>query len=396
MRTALTLLLATTLAGCAATPPAAPTPTAAAVSPAPATVAADRLRPITGAQVCAAVPKSLRVSLLPEDMFTDDLNWSNNVATPTVAWWRCNWHPGAPRSLSVVVEAYGTVSQTATEHAKQLFDKRKADAAKQAETPDWRAYTPPMTADHGDAAYSRTVTENGKSGSHDVEMVIRQGPWLITITYRGEERDGELPAEAELRRGADQIAEVFTAEMAKDPSTVAPDDSGPCRAISATDVTSAFFPSVTEVGGNGDADQTACTWQIRDGVVQPGGHCGSGMIQVGDIALRCGQLRIHVSDARRLYRRDLKAEFDFEAGIYAKDVPIKRLTGLGDRAFAVADQVRVLAGNRLITLTYDGTNVGGGPRDAPGYQKPDLDEAALRKSLIRTARSFVSGLSAHD
>ncbi|MFB4283684.1 hypothetical protein ACBJ59_50870 [Nonomuraea sp. MTCD27] len=77
-------------------------------------------------------------------------------------------------------------------------------------------------------------------------------------------------------------------------------------------------------------------------------------------------------------------------------MPIKRLTGLGDRAFAVADQVRVLAGNRLITLTYDGTNVGGGPRDAPGYQKPDLDEAALRKSLIRTARSFVSGLSAHD
>ncbi|SEG96056.1 hypothetical protein SAMN05444920_109265 [Nonomuraea solani] len=396
MRTALTLLLAATLAGCAATPSAAPTPTAAAVSQAPAPVAPDRLRPITGAQVCAAVPKSLRVSLLPEDMFTDDVNWSNNVATATVAWGECNWHRGAPRSLSVIVQAYGTVTQTATEHAKQLFDKSKAEAATQAEKPDRRAYTPPVTADHGDAAYRRTVTETSRSGSRDAEVVIRQGPWLITITYRGEERDGALPAEAELRRGADRFAEVFTAEMAKDPSTVAPDGDRPCGAISATDVTLAFFPSVTEVGGNGDADQTACTWEIRDGVVQADRPCGRGVMRLGDIASRCGQLRIHVSDARRLYRRDLKAQFDFEAGHYAKEVPIKRLTGLGDRAFAVAQEVRVLAGDRLIRFTYDGTNVGGGPRDAPGYQKPDLDEAALRKSLIRTARSFVSGLSAHD
>lgn len=84
------------------------------------------------------------------------------------------------------------------------------------------------------------------------------------------------------------------------------------------------------------------------------------------------------------------------AGRYAKAAPVKHLTGLGDRAFAVADQVHVLDGDYLIGLSYDGANTGGGVRDAPGYQEPRLDKAALRKSLIRIARVFVSGLSARD
>lgn len=402
MRIPLTLLLATTLAACTVTAPAAaPTPTAAAVSPTPTPVVPDQLRPITGAQVCAAVPEALRVSLVPGDMLSDEIAWSNNVATATQAWGRCEWYFGAPRSLNVTVQASGTVTQTATDHARQVFDESKADSAKLAEEPDddaW-SYTPPVAADHGDAAFSLMGTKTGRSGSRYAYMFIRQGPWLISIRYRGEELDGELPAEADLRRGADQVAEVFTAEMAKDPGTVAPNDSGLCGAISAADVTSAFFPSVTEVGSSGDADDTACTWKIRDevgqtdGVVETGGYCGRGVSQLGDIVPRCGELRIHVDNAGG---GDLKSVFDKKAERYAKDAPVQHLTGLGDRAFAFDDQVHVLAGDRLILLSYKGANTGGGFRDAPGYQEPDLDEAALRKSLIRIAGSFVSGLSARD
>lgn len=408
MRTALTLLLVATLAACAVTPPAAaPTSTAAAVSPTPTPVVPDQLRPITGAQVCAAVPEALRVSLVPDDTISDDITWSNNVATATQAWGDCDWHFGAPRSLSVSVQAYGTVTQTATDHAKQEFDKSRADAAKRAGEPDTLGWTntPPVAADHGDAAYSLTGSRIGRPGRLDsryVYMHIRQGPWLISIRYRGEERNGKLPAEAELRRGADQVAEVFTAEVAKNPSTVAPNDSGLCGAISTADVTSAFFPSVTEVRSSGDADNTACTWKIRDRlgqtneVVQIGDYCGRGVVQLGGVAPRCGELRIHVDNLGLRDHRDLKAVFDNMAESYAKDAPVKHLTGLGDRAIAVADEVHVLAGDYLILLTYNGTNTGGGVRGAPGYQEPNLDEAALRKSLIRSATIFVPGLSAHD
>ncbi|MEV0385746.1 hypothetical protein [Nonomuraea sp. NPDC050643] len=406
LRPLLTLLLATTLAACTATPPAAaPTPTAATVSPAPAAVVPDRLRPITGPQVCAAVPKTLQSSLLSDDMLSDEIGWRNNVATATEIWGECEWYVGAPHALTVTVQAYGTVTQTATDHAKQSFEKSKADAAKLAVEPDglgW-VYTPPAAADHGDAAFSLTGTRDGKtrrSRSRYTHMVIRQGPWLITIRYRGEELDGELPTAAELRRGTDQVAEVFTAEMAKDPGTVAPEDSGLCGTISAADVSSAFFPSVTEVGSSGDADDTFCTWKIRDRVsstdevvVQTGGYCGRGLLQIGDTVPRCGELRIHVDDVGHRERRALRTEFDAKTERYAKDAPVKRLTGIGDRAFAVTDQVHVLAGGHLIQLSYDGSNTGGGVRDAPGYQEPDLDEAALRKSLIRTAATFVSGLS---
>jgi hypothetical protein len=409
MRTLLILLLATTLAACTVTPPAvAPTPTAATGSPTPTPVIPDQLRPITGAQVCAAVPEALRVSLVRSDTLSDEIDWSNNVATATQVWGQCQWYFGGPRSLRVTVQAYGTATQTATDHAKQKFDKSKADAAKLAEEPDalgW-TYTPPVAADHGDAAYSLTGTRTGQSGRSDsryVHMHIRQGPWQISIRYQGEERNDKLPAEAELRRGADQVAEVFTAEMTKDPSTVAPNDSGLCGAISAADVTSAFFPSVTEVSSSGDADDTTCTWKIRDRfgqtdeVVETGGYCGIGVIQVENIAPRCGDLRIYVNNVGRRGHRELKTGgWDAKARRYAKDAPVKHLTGLGDRAFAFADQVHVLAGDYLILLSYDGANTGGGVRDAPGYQEPALDEAALRKSLIRIAKIFVSGLPAHD
>ncbi|MGP3955845.1 hypothetical protein ACTWPT_07590 [Nonomuraea sp. 3N208] len=408
MRTPLILLLATTLAACTVTPPAAaPTPTAATVSPTPTPVIPDQLRPITGAQVCAAVPKTLRVSLVSGDTLSDEIDWSNNVASATQVWGNCEWYSGASRSLRVTVQAYGTVTQTATDHAKQEFDKSKAEDAKLAEKPDvlgW-TYTTPVAADHGDAAYSLTGTTIGqsdRSGSRYVHMHIRQGPWLISIRYRGEERNDKLPSEAELRRGANQVAEVFTAEMAKDPSTVVPSDSGLCGAISAADVTSAFFPSVAEVGSSGDADDTTCTWQIRDRVwqtaevVQTVGYCGLGVIQLEDMAPRCGDLRIYVDNLGDRDHRNRKTLFDNEAEAYAKSAPVKHLTGLGDRAFAVADRVHVLAGEYLIQFTYDGTNTGGGIRDAPGYKEPDLDEAALRKSLIRIATIFVSGLSAHE
>ncbi|MFG6195140.1 hypothetical protein [Nonomuraea sp. JJY05] len=343
------------------------------------------------------------MSLVSGDTLSNDIAWSNNVATATHAWGNCDWYSGASRSLSVTVQAYGTATQTATDHAKQEFDKSKADAAKLAEKPDglgW-TYTPPVAADHGDAAYSLAGSRTGRSDSRYVHMHIRQGPWLISIRSWGEERNDKLPSEAKLRRGADQVAEVFTAEMAKDPSTVVPSDSGLCGAISAADVTSAFFPSVAEVGSSGDADDTTCTWQIRDrvgqtdGVVQIGGYCGLGVIQRGDITPRCGDLRIYVDNLGDRDYRNRKTLFDNEAEAYAKSAPVKHLTGLGDRAFAVADRVHVLAGEYLIQLTYDGTNTGGGIRDAPGYKEPDLDEAALRKSLIRIATIFVSGLSAH-
>ncbi|MCF6470757.1 hypothetical protein FAF44_20515 [Nonomuraea sp. MG754425] len=385
-------LLAATLTGCAGAPPA-DAPIAAPVSASAGPVIPDRLRPITGAQVCAAVPETLRASLLRAETFGDDIDWSNNVATATWAWGKCDWYRGAARSLEVTVQAYGTITRTATDHTRQVFDQSRASSAKQAVEPgdDGWTYTPPLAAKHGDAAFSLTGTETGERRSRYAHLVVRQGPWLISIRYRGEERDGALPAEAELRRGADRVAEVFTAEMTKAPGTVAPEDGGPCGAVSTADVDAAFFPSVTEVRGSRDAEDTTCTWKIRDGAgqtddaAQTSDSCGRGVIQMGNVAPRCGELRIHISDPARPERA-----FDDQAARFAEDAPVKHLTGLGDRAFTVADQVHVLAGDDVIQLTYDGTNTGGGVRDAPGYQEPGLDAAALRKSLVRIAKGFVS------
>ncbi|WP_156325550.1 hypothetical protein [Nonomuraea sp. SBT364] len=58
--------------------------------------------------------------------------------------------------------------------------------------------------------------------------------------------------------------------------------------------------------------------------------------------------------------------------------------------------MHVLAGGYIVLLSYDGANIGGGVRDAPGCQVPDRDEAALRKSLVQIAGTFVPGLSVGD
>ncbi|SEH03783.1 hypothetical protein SAMN05444920_1442 [Nonomuraea solani] len=404
MRTFLALLLVTTLTACAADSPPAARSAGASVRPTtPAAVVPDRLRPITGAQVCAAIPEALRESLLPGDLLSDEISWSNTVATATSVWAECEWYFGAPLSLEVTVEAYGTAGQTATDHAKLTFEKSKAEHAKLHERPgsDSWTYSPVAAANHGDAAFSLTGSRSGKRRSRYAYLLIRQGPWLISMTYQGEGRGGDVP-EAELRRDADQIAEVFTAEMAEDSGAVAPDDRGLCGAVSAADVASVFFPSVTVVGGGGDADDTDCTWLIREQIGQMdegglvNGPCGRGPMQMENVVPRCGELRIRVNDLRRDDRRKLRSGFDAMTGRYAKSAPVKRLTGIGDRAFAFADQVHVLAGGYLIQLTYNGTNTGGGVRDAPGFQEPNLDEAALRKSLIRIAEIYVPGLSAQN
>lgn len=93
MRTALTLLLAITLAACTVTPSAAaPLPPRRPSARPPTPVVPDQLRLITGPQVCATVPEALRVSLVPGDTIRDDIDWSNNVATATRAWGKCEWH----------------------------------------------------------------------------------------------------------------------------------------------------------------------------------------------------------------------------------------------------------------------------------------------------------------
>lgn len=399
MRIPLTLLLVTTLAACTGAPSAVPPSTAAAVSPTPAP---ERLRPITGPQICAALPEALRVSLALGDKIGDGAAWGNDVATATAAGGWCEWYDGGPRSLDVDVDALGTATQSATDHAKQEFDKLKAFATEQSQdsNSDRFAYALPVPADHGDAAFSQTVTKARKTnlpGSRSVEILVRQGPWLIKIKHRGAEQDGELPAEAELRLGADQVAEVFIAEMVKDPSTVAPVDSGVCGALSIADVAAAFFPSVTKVSSSGEADDTLCTWTLRDEDRHLAEDPTRGYCQTpAAFVPRCGELRIRVRDLADSGRQDHKTWFDNRSESYDDRSSFRRLTGVGDRAFVVGDQVQVLKGDHLLELGYVGENIGGGSRDASGFQEPSLDKAALRKSLIRLAPIFVSGLSTRD
>ncbi|WP_156325199.1 hypothetical protein [Nonomuraea sp. SBT364] len=393
MRIPLILLLMATLAACTVTPPA--------VSPTPAP---ERLRSVTGPQICAALPEPLRVSLALGAKLGHGATWGNNVATATAAEGRCQWYDGAPRSLKVWVEAYGSATRTATDHAKQEFAELRAFAVELSERPDddLRSYALPVAADHGDAAFSQTSTKARKPkrpGSRKVQIILRQGPWLVKIEYRGTEEDGELPAEAELRRGADQVARVFSAEMARDPGTVAPVDSGVCGALSIADVASAFYPSVTEMSSSGDADETLCTWTIRDEdrrapEVPGGGYCGGGKITPEVFVPRCGDLRVHVIDLGESGRQNHETWFGDRSEKYDHHASFRRLTGIGDRAFVVGDQAHVLTGDHLLEFDYWGENIGGGSRDALGFREPSLDEAALRKSLIRLAPIFVSGLSA--
>ncbi|MEQ4723258.1 hypothetical protein [Nonomuraea sp. B19D2] len=189
--------------------------------------------------------------------------------------------------------------------------------------------------------------------------------------------------------------------MAKDPSTVAPVDSGVCGALSISDVASAFFPSVTEVSSSGDADDTICTWTIRDedrqaAEVSRGGYCGGGEITPAVFVPRCGELRIHVSDLGDSGRQDHETWFDNRSESYDHHSSFRRLAGVGDRAFVVGDQAHVLTGDHLLELDYWGENIGGGRRDASGFREPSLDEATLRKSFVRLAPIFVSGLSTRD
>ncbi|TDD21749.1 hypothetical protein E1294_14110 [Nonomuraea diastatica] len=396
-----------------------------------ATPAAEvvKLRPITGSQLCAAIPDALRKSLVTDGKYGGK-DASTGAATESDKRADCGWSNNkmdvgdgviGHRSLSISVRAKSTESQNAIEYAKDQFEQDRKSHERRVNVRDGKridgktsgsAFGETIKLAYGDASYSQSsIGHSGLSAA----VYVRQGPWLIKVEYRGSNRTGrKYPSGDEVRAAAGKVAERITAEMAKDASKAKV--GGPCGILTAADVKSAFFPTVTgpSVGENdGRIKQTTCTWKISEAVKHEPGQ---------EYTTRGGELRIHVVDWRGgelgsdfQFDRDAKKFDRYRAkGGIGNDVthttygPREELSGLGEKAFAVVSTttrpgeadaeptqdilVKVLAGERTVEFSFRGTTAGGGIVEADDYQKPVFEPGAAKSAVTRLAKTFLAGL----
>ncbi|MEO3892015.1 hypothetical protein [Nonomuraea sp. B5E05] len=397
-----------------------------------ATAAAEvvKLRPITGSQLCDAIPDALRKSLVTDGKY-GGRDASTGAATESDKRANCGWSNNkmdvgdgviGHRSLSISVRARSTESQNALEYAKDQFEQDRKAHERRVNVRDGKrvdgrtsgsAFGETLKLAYGDASYSQSSI--GHSGL-SAEVYVRQGPWLIKVEYGGSNRTGrKYPVGDEVRAAAGKVAERVTAEMAKDASKVKV--GGPCGILSVADVQSAFFPAVTgpSVGDNdGRIKQTTCTWAIQEAVKHEPGQ---------EYTARGGSLRIHVVDWGNDGSSGSDFQFDRDARKYdryrAKGGignsvshttygPREELSGLGEKAFAVVSStttpgeqdeeprrellIKVLAGERTVEFTFRGTTAGGGIVEADDYQAPVFESGAAKSAVTRLAKTFLAGL----
>ncbi|MGP4096742.1 hypothetical protein [Nonomuraea sp. KM90] len=388
-----------------------------------------KLRPVTGDQLCSAVPDALRKSLVTDGRY-GGRQASTPAATETEKRAACAWHNSkmdvgggvlGHRSLTIAVAARSPDGGSALDHAKDRFEADRKGHERRVNVRDGKrtdgrtsgsAFGELKELDHGDASYSQSSI--GHSGLK-AAVFVRQGPWLIQVEYGGSNRTGaKYPSGDEVRAAAGKVAERVTAEMAKAAGKVKLD--GPCAILTAANVESALFrtaegPSVG--GSDGRIKHTTCTWRISEEVAHEPGQ---------EFTARGGELRVHLVDwgggdsgAKFQFDREA-AKFDryrAKGGIgdtttHTDYEPRRQLSGLGGQAFVVLSSatrpdkpddkpmreilVKVLIGDRTVDFTFRGTTAGGGVVGADGYQEPVLDPAAAERALTKLARTFVTGL----
>ncbi|WP_166427428.1 hypothetical protein, partial [Nonomuraea mesophila] len=391
---------------------------------------AVKLRPVTGAQLCDAIPDALRKSLVTDGKY-GGRDASTGAAAEDDKQASCGWRNNkmdvgggviGHRSLTISVQAKSSGTQNAIEYAKDRFERDQKMHEKRVNVRDGRrvdgktsgsAFGETIKLDYGDASYSQSSI--GHSGL-SAEVYVRQGPWLINIRYGGSNRSGrKYPEGDEVRAAAGKVAERITAEMAKDASKVKV--GGPCGILSVADVQSAFFPTVSgpSVGDNdGRIKQTTCTWTIQEAVEHEPGQ---------EYTARGGSLRVHVVDWGKDGSSGSDFQFDRDAKKYdryrAKGGignsvshttygPREELSGLGEKAFAVLSTtttpgeedkeprqellVKVLSGERTVEFTFRGTTAGGGIVAAGDYEKPVFEPAVARSAVTGLAKTFLAGL----
>lgn len=388
-----------------------------------------KLRPITGDQLCTAIPDGLRKSLVTDGRYGGK-DSSTGAATENEKRAACEWHNNkmdvgngiiGHRTLSISVEARSTESQSAVEYAKDRFERDKEGHERRVNVRDGKrtdgktsgsAFGELKELKYGDASYSQTWI--GHSGLKTT-VFIRQGPWLINVEYGGSNRTGDkYPSGDEVRAGAGKVAERVTAEMAKDAGKVKL--AGPCAILTAKEIGSAFFPTVQgpSVGGNdGRIQHTTCTWRINEAVEHQPGQ---------EFTARGGELRIHVVDwgggdlgSTFQFERDAKKydRYHAKGGIGNDNThtvyePRQELSGLGEKAFAVVSSttrpgrpdedpmqevlIKTLVGDRTVEFTFRGTTTGGGVVGAGDYQKPVFESSVAQKAVAKLAKAFLADL----
>lgn len=399
------------------------------VASATPTVAAVKLRALTGDQLCAAIPDAYRKTLVTDGKYGGN-DASTSVATETEKHAACSWTNNkmdvgsgvlGHRSLKITVKARSSRSQNALDYAKDQFDRDKKSYERRVNVRDGKridgrttgsAFGPLKELTVGDASYSQSSI--GLSGLF-ATVYVRQGPWLIEISYGGSNRTGDkYPTGDSVREATGKVAELITAEMAKDAAAVKL--SGPCAILTASDIRSAFFPAVEgpSVGGNsGRIQQTSCTWKISEVVEHGPGQ---------KFTARGGTLRIHLTNwgkdgfgskfqfdraAKKFDRYNAKGGVG-DAGIHTDYKVRQNISGLGEKAFAVVSStyrpnrpeegtthevlVEVLLGDRTLEFTYRGTTTGGGIVGSPGYLAPAFESSIAQSAVVRLAKDFVSDL----
>ncbi|TMR14210.1 hypothetical protein ETD86_29110 [Nonomuraea turkmeniaca] len=402
-----------------------PSPTGKGVK----TAEAVKLRPITGDQLCAAIPDDVRKSLVTDGKYGGK-DSSTSAATASEKRAACKWSNNKMdvgdgvigfRSLSISVEAKSTERQNAVEYAKEQFDNDKEEHQRRVNVRDGKrvdgrtsgsAFGELKELEYGDASYSQSSF--GHSGLK-ANVFVRLGPWLIQVEYGGDNRSGnKYPNGDEVRAAAGKVAELITAEMAKDPGKVKL--TGPCATLTAKNIESAFFPTAEgpSVGGNdGRIQQTTCTWRISEAVKHEPGQ---------GYTSRGGELRIHVVDwggggtgSAFQFDRDAKKYDRYRAkggigddNIHVDYEPRQELSGLGEKAFAVVSTttrpgrpdeaprkeilIKVLIGERTVDFTFRGTTAGGGVVGAQGYKEPVFESSSAQRAVAQLAKSFLAGL----
>lgn len=390
------------------------------------TQAAVKLRAITGDQLCAAVPDDLRKPMVADARYGGK-SASTGAATPTEKRAACTWTNNkmdvgggvlGHRSLSISVKARSSDRQNAITIATDTFDQDKKAHERRVNVRDGKrvdgrtsgsAFGELKPLEYGDTSYSQSSI--GHSGLK-AAVYVRQGPWLIEVTYGGTNRTGaKYPSGDETRAATGKVAALITAEMAKNPDKVKL--TGPCAIVTAKHVESAFFRTAggPSVGTNeGSIKHTTCTWSIREAVKHQPGQ---------EFTARGGELNIRMTTwdggAAFQFDRDAKKYDRYRAkgGIgndrtHTTYEPRLQLSGLGDKAFAVVSTttrpydkneppsmdilVKVLTGDRTVEFTFRGTTTGGGLPEAAGYQAPSFEPQVAQRALTTVAKTFLNGL----
>ncbi|WP_157549578.1 hypothetical protein [Nonomuraea candida] len=386
------------------------------------------LRAISGDQLCAAVPDGLRRSLVADAEY-GGRDASTGAATRTEKRAACSWTNSkmdvgggvlGHRALSISVAAGSAEGRDAVAYAEERFERDRKAHERRVNVRDGKrvdgrtsgsAFGELRKLDLGDAAYSQTSI--GPSGLK-AEVYVRQGPWLIKVSYGGDNRSGvKYPSGDATRASAGKVARLVTAEMARSAGAVKVP--WPCGTVTARQVEQAFFPAATGPAvttSDGRIGQTTCIWSVREDVAHRPGQ---------EFTARGGELRLHVVDwgsagaaASQFDREARKYDRYHAKGGLADDrlrityEPRQEVGGLGGKAFAVVSGttrlydesappmmeivIKVLAGSRTVEAAFRGTTTGGGLAGEAGHRAPFFEPEVARPALTKVTDALLDGL----